>query len=407
MLHRTLSALSRPWRAPLPPLFTWSFAGWACLVFAAVRIPAVLWIAMRVPARYASLGDLLSAWDGQWFAQIAAGGYDPHARGSAAVDLVFAFFPGYPGVVAAVQQVTGVSFVPAALTVSILASLGCAICVAEMGALTALTVWSRRATAEDDDSLLPLTADLVRRARQAGLIMVALFAGSPMAVVLTMTYTEALFCVLAAAAMVHMMRGRWLTAGVIVLLAGLVRPNAVALFLTLGLCALANYRQWRVWVATFIAPLGWLGYLAYVQHHLVRYHSWFEVQNRAWHSTFDFGQATLRDIGRVLTTDTYPTYQLAVLIIVATVLLCLYAVRSSVPWPLTVYGLAVVASVLLSDGVTASRPRLLTPAFTLYLPVALTIARLPRSVRVVAVSAWVVFGMYVGMHMMTVWPYPI
>ena len=53
----------------------------------------------------------------------------------------------------------------------------------------------------------------VSRQREVGLILVVLFAASPMAIVLSMAYSEALFCALVAWSLVGLLEHRWLLAG--------------------------------------------------------------------------------------------------------------------------------------------------------------------------------------------------
>jgi hypothetical protein len=75
--------------------------------------------------------------------------------------------------------------------------------------------------------------------RRAGLLLTALFASAPMGVVLSMAYTEALFCALAAWALVWVLREQWLLAGLCTAAAGLVRPTGSSLIVAVGLAALA------------------------------------------------------------------------------------------------------------------------------------------------------------------------
>jgi len=56
-------------------------------------------------------------------------------------------------------------------------------------------------------------------------VLAALFAASPMAVVLSMTYSEALFCAFAVWSLAFLLDRRWLWAGVCCALSGLVRPT--------------------------------------------------------------------------------------------------------------------------------------------------------------------------------------
>src|SRR5690606_36045782 len=110
------------------------------------------------------------------------------------------------------------------------------------------------------------------RDRRTGVLLVALWAVLPHAVVQSMLYTETLFTALAAWSLYALLRRRWLTSGALCLAAGLLRPTAGALVLAVGLAALAAvWRRrdgWRPWVAGLIAPLGLLGYLGWVAHRL-------------------------------------------------------------------------------------------------------------------------------------------
>jgi len=90
--------------------------GPALAVFAGARVFDVLVVAVvcRGPSRSYRPGDLggaLSSWDGEWYRLITNRGY-PSGPGFAVVrHSALAFFPVYPGVVAAVRRVTGLGFV--------------------------------------------------------------------------------------------------------------------------------------------------------------------------------------------------------------------------------------------------------------------------------------------------------
>src|SRR5207245_2153309 len=127
----------------------------------------------------------------------------------------------------------------------------------------------------------------------------ALFASAPMAIVLSMTYTEALFCALAVWALVGVLEEWWLLAGVCCALAGLVRPTASALVAAVGLAAIITLvrrrgRGWQTWVGLLLAPAGLLGYLAWVAQRTGRLSGWFDLQRTGWDSQFDGGIATVK-----------------------------------------------------------------------------------------------------------------
>jgi hypothetical protein len=78
-----------------------------------------------------------------------------------------------------------------------------------------------------------------------GLVLVALWAGAPMAIVLTMPYTEGLFVALAAWALVGVLEQKWWLAGVCTVFAGLVRSIALALIAVVVVAAgIAVFRGW-------------------------------------------------------------------------------------------------------------------------------------------------------------------
>ena len=85
-------------------------------------------------------------------------------------------------------------------------------------------------------------------------------------------------------------------------------------------------------------------------------------------------------------------YFLSALIIVGAVVVLLTSLRAAfrgqLPWIVWLFGAAIIANVLLSDGIMHSRPRLLLPAYVLLFP--WVVRWRPRTaVMYVLVSAWV------------------
>ncbi|HEY5887934.1 MAG TPA: hypothetical protein VIT24_09435, partial [Acidimicrobiales bacterium] len=161
--------LDRP--GPLPPIGLY-------LLVRTVGVVVVAWMASRNHVA-TPLTHLLAEWDGQWYLGIAHGGYDgtpaglTDAMGVRDAFTSMGYLPGYPAMIAAVGLLPGLGLLGAALWVSAIAGSVAALGVARLGTL-------------------------VTGSRRAGLILVALFAGAPMAIALSMAYTEALFCALAA-----------------------------------------------------------------------------------------------------------------------------------------------------------------------------------------------------------------
>lgn len=366
------------------------------LVYLAVRQVSLLVLAWMSVATGISTGSALTSWDGAWFLALAAGGYDGvpagfvDAFGAHTPQTSLAFFPGYPGLVAAVSWMSGVEVTAAAFVVSVGAGV-----VAGYG-------------------LVRLAETVPHGSRRAGLVLVGLFAAAPMSIVLSMTYSEALFCALAVWCLVGLLRRQWLLAGVCSAAAGLVRPTAAALVAAVVLAVLVAVGRGRAgrrpWVAALLAPSGLVGYLAFVAVRTGRWDGWFDLQWQGWASRLDGGRATLRFAGRMLTTAPSVLEVTTVWLLagaLALLTLCVLDWWGSSAWPLLVYATVVLALDLGSDGVMNSKARLLLPAFVLLLPVAIRLARRRSAVVVLALTALTALSAWFGGYALTVWPYAI
>ncbi|MCA1656092.1 MAG: hypothetical protein LC635_06650 [Pseudonocardiaceae bacterium] len=94
------------------------------------------------------------------------------------------------------------------------------------------------------------------------------------------------------------------------------------------------------------------------------------------------------------------------LIVVALALLVIGIVRK-VEWPLLVYSAAVLAMDLTSNGLMNSKARLMVPAFTLLIPVALALARRRPATAVLTLCALAVASSWFGAYALTSWGYAI
>ena len=364
------------------------------VVHLAVRAVGVVVLGLMAAERGTSLTLEVRSWDGLWLLSIAQHGYDGvpaslvDAFGRHTADTPYAFFPGYPAAIAAVGLLTGGNLLAAALLVTTVAGV-----VAAYG-LTRL-------------------AELVPGgSRRAGLLLVALFAAAPMGVVLSMAYTEALFCALAVWALVGVLRRQWLLAGLCSAAAGLVRPTGSALALAVGLAALVavvtRRDGVRPWFAVVLAASGLLGYLGYVGWRTGTPLGWFDIQRTGWGSRFDAGVSLARFVGRTLSGG-HELYDLAVLLtLIGSVVLLAVAVRMRLPWPLLVYAAVVLITVWCSDGQIHSRVRLIMPAFPLLLlPVALGLTRRRTGTAVAVVVAAALASAWFGGYTLTIWRYAI
>ena len=366
------------------------------LIYLGIRELGLLVLTGMSHANGFKLGDVLKSWDGQWFLGIAGGGYDGvpmtlldgnnHRFG----ETPLAFFPGYPTAVrwvAAVDGPGGIGLLTAALTVTIVSGVICAYGLTRLG------------------------RQVCGGSRRTGLVLVALFAATPMSVVLSMAYSEAMFCALAVWALVGVLERRWVLAGACCAVAGLVRPTAAALVLAVGLAALVAVIRgrdgWRPWVGGALAPVGLVGYLAWVADRTGRWDGWFGVQRRGWGSGFDGGLATWRFTIATLAHSREAFEIVSVGLIGVSLALVVVCVRRRLEWPLLVYGIGVLAMDLASNGLMYSKARLMVPAFTLLVPVAMTLARKRMSTVVLGLGMLALASSWFGAYGLTTWNYAI
>ncbi|MFI9065426.1 hypothetical protein ACIGQE_26735 [Streptomyces sp. NPDC053429] len=350
----------------------------ALTAFAAIRLLGLAVLAVWCAAAGSSPHTLLSArWDSLWYARIAAEGYGYEVvLPNGAVHSNLAFFPLLPWLERLVAAPTGLSYGSAGLVVSAVAGFAAA--------------WGIFAVA----SLL--------YGRRAGVAAVALWAALPVAVVQSMAYSESLFTALAAWALYGVLRGRWLTAGLLAAGAGLTRPVGAAVVAAVWVGAVLAGRRgewsWRMAAGVLLAPTGAAAYVLWVGARtgtgLLGY---LDVQ-AGWGNGFDGGWAFARFIGARLASPAFP----AGVGLIAGVLLVLWlyrlCVRQRQPAALLVYCGIVVALALCASGYFGSKPRLLLPAFPLLLPVAAALAkwRTGRAAAVLGVLAVVsaVYGAF-------------
>ncbi|MFF8288170.1 hypothetical protein ACF068_02910 [Streptomyces sp. NPDC016309] len=360
------------------------YAAPALLGYLTVRLLGLL-----VLARWAHLKGhgvwpaLATSWDSRWYLGIADHGYQDHL-GTAYDANNLAFFPLYPGVVKAVAGVTPGSRASVALVLAVVCSLAAA--------------WGVFAVGERLGG------------RRAGTVLAVLWGASPVGVVAWMGYTESLFTALAAWALYAVLTGRWYAAAALTVLAGLTRPTGIALAAAVtvtGLAVAARTRAWPPFLAALTAPLGWLGYVAWVGVRLGRWDGYFAVQ-RLWRNTWDGGAGTLREMRELLAYDRTPQLFLVAVsaVLVASVALYALCVADRQPLPLLVFCGALLVVVLGSGGVYFPRARFLLPGFPLLLPLAVAVGRARAIVACLVLGAAVLSSAWLGAYMLLVWPGP-
>ncbi|MEU3949743.1 hypothetical protein [Streptomyces sp. NPDC029526] len=333
--------------------------------------------------------DVLGSWDGWWYQQIARYGYDPAlvpvpgATGQITLEgNSAAFFPLYPALMRMVSEVTGLGPYGSGMAVSVVFSF-----VAALG-------------------IHAVTARL--GGRRAGLIAVGLWAVWPGSGAQWAVYSESVFTALAAWACYAVMTRRWLTAGVLVLAAGLARPTAVTLVAALAVAGLAavwrrEERPGRPLAAALLAPLGTAGYLGWVGYRMGRWDGYSVLQDGAWAHRFDYGRHTLD----VLTSVPVGHFDylfarpfedvIGVGVVLLVPVLTVLLLRLRPPAVLVVYPLLSFLMVMGTQQIFGNVSRYLLPLFPLLIPLALAMRRLRApSLAVVLGTAALASGSYAG-----------
>ncbi|MFE7751912.1 hypothetical protein [Streptomyces sp. NPDC057428] len=345
--------------------------------YAAVRAVGLLvfWVSASAAGKDA-LHLLGGRWDSVWYQRIAENGYGYTVTlpdGGVHPDL--AFFPLLPALERALAAVTPLTLQGAGIAVAWTAGLVAAWGIYAVGA----RLYGRR----------------------AGVVLAALWGAYPTAFVQSMAYTETLFTALAAWSLYAVLRGRWIAAGALCVLAGLTRPSAAALLAALAVTGAAGLvkeyraggregllrRDARMLLGVCLAPLGWLAYVVFVAVREGSPFAYFDVQAQ-WGNSIDGGRALAGFIAG-LPLPAALGLCAALGLLGWLVYLC---VRQRQPLPVLVYGIAVVVVSLIGSGYFGSRPRLMMPAFPLLLPPAVALARLRATARTGAVLAALAVG---------------
>ncbi len=294
--------------------------------------------------------DVLTSWDGIWYMRIIRRGYpefvpkaitydDPEAR--------VAFFPAYPSLIRFVDRFLPGGDTFAALFVNL-----------ALGAIFVLLV-----------GLLARHWFGDRVARNA-MVLVALFPGS---FVLSFAYSEALLLALAAGCLLALVREKWVVAGVLAALGTATRPNGVALVFACLVAAIIAFRSRRritPFIAPAVAPIGFVAFQYWIDHHTGESRVWFRVQGEAWKEGASFGLTALRNTLEAFTKPLQsPTDLITAVSFVCTLLLVWIAWRRRLPLIAAAYSAVIVALMLLPATVTA-RPRFLFTAFPLLITAA-------------------------------------
>ncbi|MBA2807836.1 hypothetical protein E0500_010540 [Streptomyces sp. KM273126] len=351
--RRTQDHVRSATRPPTPVLALGLFL--AARLAGVAALTATAWAYGKNPLRV-----LGRSWDSDWYLGIAAHGYGRIEYFPPKIASDYAFFPLYPGFVRVVTEITPLSGGAAGLFVSWVAA-GAAAC-----------------------GLYAIGHRLYGHGVATALVV--LWGLLPHSVLLSLAYTEPLLTACAAWSLYAVLSGRWLWAGVLASLAGLARPNGIAV--AAAVLVTAAYEVLRrhgrnvphsLWTGAAIAPLGWCAYVLWVGLRMGDpLGGYFAVQRR-WGSRFDFGEGALRFARHLVLDGGRFVFPMAMLVVAVAVVLFALLVVDRAPLVLVVYCGVLLLITIGGSGYFACKPRFLLPAFPLLLPLARALARTARA----------------------------
>jgi hypothetical protein len=321
--------------------------------FVAIRATSLLILYLAASYRDVDFFRIFRRWDSQWYRRIAEDGYGRVVIAADGRELSdYAFFPLFPLLERWIHHATSISILHSGVLISVLSSL-----------LAALGIY--------------YCIDRISGAR-AAFYTVVLWAALPVSGVLSLAYSESLFTALAAWALYFTLRKRWVLAGLLASLAGLTRPIGIAVALAVMATAFIYLRKGKrdrsAFIALFLAPLGWLGYLYWVGQEVGKWDGYLRVTS-GWGNSIDGGSAFLQWWINLFT-DVSPIAALAIaLLIFALFYLLWIGWRKGVPLPLIIYSAVILLMALITSGYFSSKPRYLLPAFPLLYPIAIALSK--------------------------------
>lgn len=248
--------------APLEGRLGWlERVRWPVLIYCCSRLAIFLVAGLDVLLTHRSLTAELSLFDGQWYLRTAAHGYPaypPHAKST------LGFLPLYPLVIRALASL-GLPPLAGALITSFTGGLIAAVLVQRLA-----TIWWGQQTARH------------------AVTVFCLFPGS---IVFSMAYSEGLTLPLVIGCLLALWSGRWLTAGLLAGLAGVVEPAGLALF---PVCVAVAARQIKPFgltvssarrslLAPLLAPAGLAAFAVYLWYRTGTPFAAYQAQRYGWH----------------------------------------------------------------------------------------------------------------------------
>ena len=324
--------------------------------------------------------------DANWYRQVALHGYERHLvyySPGVPAEMRLEFFPLLPLLMRLGSDVTSLDVSVVGLVISALASL-----VAAAGIYTLVSRYTSHV---------------------AGLVTVGLWAIMPTAFFQSMVYTEALFTALAAWALYALLRAWWLTAAVLTIAAGMLRPDSVPLIavvcLACGIGAYRGRRPWRGLIGMIIAPAGLAGYLLWIGLRVHNLRAWFiSVRAPGWDNSFDFGKYTYQtllwivEMGDRENQESITYTIVALLVVVSLAAACIVTLDRRVPLELKAWTWIGILFILGQANMWFAMARFLMPCFPLLVPAAEAFTSVARRNKIILATTLVLLSAWWGAY---------
>jgi Gpi18-like mannosyltransferase len=304
------------------------------------------------PASF-KLGQLLSAWDGQWYVSLSEQWYqkDPVER----IDLAkYVDYPLYPALMRVISQSLGID----SYLTGILISMTCSI----IGAVLLFKVTQNY-----------FSLSVARKST-------ILFLFSPMAIFFSAIYTESLFFALTLASIYMTQKHKWFGAGFLGLLASLTRSIGLLSLIVLIPLAVAHCRRtlgltryYPIFTLVLVAA-GFIGFTLYASYMTGIPDAYTQAQQYFGRSAPSFTNLTKYTLTTLFNFTKYPLHgifhsKLEVFTIISLIALSvIYAKKLTLP--LTLYNLSLIL-LTLSSGTSTAIIRYLAASFPIYILLAL------------------------------------
>ncbi len=318
------------------------------VIYLASRAVTLVTLAVVGLVTHRSIPREVSRWDGLWFLKAASRGWPsqlPHHAGHVARSTI-AFFPAFPLAIRWLSGLTGLSMLATGMIVSEVTGL-----IAVIGVWLLVRTYADRGSA-DRATLL--------------------FAVFPGTFVFSLVYSEGFAITFLAFGLIALMRGRWVLAGVLGMLATATTPVALAFEVSCLWCAyraVAGGRDWRALAAPVLAPVGFVAYQVWLWMHTGALNAWRLTERGGWQSYPSLAYPV--HIVTVFLRDPIAVTETGDILYVGTaltVLAAVVAIRQRMPMAPLLYGLAAAGMGLISAPI-GLRPRFILLAFPLILAV--------------------------------------